>query len=168
MISRHFLQSSFHVFFVVSILTTVFLSSSLVFGQGPGPGVGAGENPWSDNSRTPFEIQMSGIINPETEGETENGESIATVTLGIAKFHETYQFEIVKLESPGNPQLSASQILQKKGKRQYDFELVGSSELLSKIAQSQPGAPLKIVGMYEQRDQRLQLVSVDVVGMEKY
>ena len=163
--SRHFLQSTFHVLFVVTALTTVLLLNSSVLAQ---IGPGAGENPWSDNSRTPFEIRMSGVINPETEGETDSGESIATVTLGIAKFRETYQFEIVKLEFPGNPQLSAWQILQKKGKRQYDFELVGSSELLSKIAQSQPGAPLKIVGMYEQRGQRLQLVSVDVVGMEQY
>jgi hypothetical protein len=165
---RHFSQISFHFFFLTATLTPVPLLHSVVLAQGPGPGVGAGENPWSDNSRTPFEIRMSGVINPETEGETDSGESLSTVTLGIAQFHETYQFEIVKIESPGNPQLSASQILQKKGKRQYDFELVGSSELLSKIAQAQPGAPLKIVGMYEQRDQRLQLVSVDIVGMDKY
>jgi hypothetical protein len=105
-------------FFVIS--TRQFLLSSSALAQ-PGPGVGAGENPWSDNSRTPFEIRMSGVINPETEGETESGESLSTVTLGIAQFHETYQFEIVKIESPGNPQLSASQILQKKGKRQYDL-----------------------------------------------
>ena len=167
--SLHSLQTSCYILLFSSVLWTALLRPSSAVAQGPGPGVGAGENPWSDNSRTPFEVQMSGVISPETEGdEGIEGESIAVVTLGIAQFHETYKFEIIKVESPANPQLSTSQILQKKGKRQYDFELIGPAALLSKVAQSQPGTPLKIVGMYEQRNQRLQLLNVDIIGMDKY
>ncbi len=147
---------------IILALATMLVSTNSVSAF---PGIGAGENPWADMSRTPFELQMSGVINPETEGA--GGDSIAVVTLGIGQYHETYKFEIVKLESPPNPQLSPAMILQKQGKRQYDFELIGPAELLSKVAQAEPGTPLKIVGMYQQRGQRLELVSVDVVGMDK-
>jgi hypothetical protein len=167
----------FHYFFLLTLaLASVLLSTDSAMAVSTGSGtLGAGDNPWADQGRTPFEIQMTGVINPETEGETSAaeeemnaGKSIAMVTLGIGQYHETYKFDIVKLESPPNPQLSASMILQHKGKRQYDFELIGRSELLSKVAQAEPGTPLLIVGMYSQRDQKLQLVSVDVVGMDKY
>jgi hypothetical protein len=57
---------------------------------------------------------------------------IAVVTLCITQFHATYEFEIGQLEAPGYPQLSTGQILQKVGKRQCDFDVVGPSALLSK------------------------------------
>ena len=168
----------FHYFLLFTLALAPALltpDSAMALGAAGSGGAGAGDNPWSDNGRTPFEIQMTGVINPETEeetsapeGETSAGKSIALVTLGIGQYHETYKFEIVKLESPPNPQVSASMILQNKGKRQYDFELIGRSELLSKVAQAEPGTPLLIIGMYTQGLQRLQLVSVDVVGMDKY
>jgi len=53
------------------------------------------------------------------------------------------------------------------GKRPCDFDVVGPSVLLAKVAQAQPGTPLRIVGMYVQYNQRLQLVSVDVVGEQE-
>ena len=168
----------FHYFLLFTLaLPLVLLSpdSAMAGGAIGSGGAGAGDNPWADNARTPFEIRMTGVINPETEeemgapeGETSTGKSIAMVTLGIGQYHETYKFEIVKLESLPNPQVSASMILQNKGKRQYDFELIGPSPLLSKVAQAEPDTPLLIVGMYTQGLQRLQLVSVDVVGTDKY
>ena len=139
------------------------------------PGMGAGENPSSDNSRTPFEIRMSGVLNPTDHADsfeggmmnvTPDAENIAVVTLGISQYNETYRFEIGNLEAPGNPQLSARQVLQKAGKKQVDLSLIGPSALLSKVAQSPPGTPLTIVGMYEQRNQRLQLTSVEVIGTD--
>ncbi len=162
--------------FLTLALSPALLSTDSARAVTSGGGtVGSGDNPWAEQGRTPFEIQMTGVINPETEGETSPTEgetsaekSIAMVTLGIGQYHETYKFEIVKLESPPNPQVSASMILQNKGKRQYDFELIGPTPLLSKVAQAEPGTPLLIVGMFTQRDQKLQLVSVDVVGMDKY
>src|SRR5258708_39101995 len=97
--------------YILALATTLVSTNSVT----AWPGSGAGENPWADMSRTPFELQMSGVINPETEGA--EGDSIAVVTLGIGQYHETYKFEIVKLESPPNPQLSSAMVLQKKGKR---------------------------------------------------
>ncbi len=152
-----------------------------------GPVIGI-EEPWSENSRTPFEIHTTGVLTPTlghpaeqtaaaageplaaTRARTETRHAqkrIAIVTLCITKFHATYEFEISQLEAPGYPQLSTGQILQKVGKRQCDFDVVGPSALLSKVAQAQPGTPLTIVGMYVQYAQRLQLVSVDVAGGEQ-
>ncbi len=144
------------------------------------------DNPADENARSSFEIHMSGVINPALESATEaeeeaettgemkaeaikanGGKRIATVTLCMATLHERAQFEIAELAAPGYPQLSTGQILQKVGKWTCDFRLMGVAALLSKVAQSQPGTPLKIVGMYQQRDQRLQLVSVEIVGLEK-
>jgi hypothetical protein len=151
-----------------------------------GPAIGLDE-PSSENSRTPFEIHTTGVITPAlarlaertaaaagaplaaTSAGAEKRHAqkrIAVVTLCITKFHATYEFAIGQLEAPGYPQLSTGQILQKVGKRQCDFDVVGPSALLSKVAQAQPGTPLRIVGMYVQYAQRLQLVSVDVVGEE--
>jgi hypothetical protein len=123
--------------------------------------IGAGENPWSESSLTPFEIQIIGVINADIAKE-----NIAEVKLGIAKFHESYHFDITKMKATSYPQVSATQILPRKGNRQYDFELIGPSALLSKVAQAQPGTPLRIVGMYVRRDQKLQLLSVDVVDAD--
>jgi hypothetical protein len=118
---------------------------------------------------------MSGVINPTVYADSFEGgmmnvtpdeENIAVVTLGISQYSETYRFEIGNLEAPGYPQLSTRQILQKAGKRQVDFSLIGPSALLSKVAQSPPGTPLTIVGMYEQRNQRLQLMSVNIIGTD--
>ncbi len=152
-----------------------------------GPVIGIDE-PSSEYSRTPFEIHTTGVLTParvrpgertavaagEPLAATRAGaekrplqKRIAVVTLCITKFHATYEFEIGTLEAPGYPQLSTGQILQKVGKRQCDFDVVGPSALLSKVAQAQPGTPLTIVGMYVQYAQRLQLVSVDVAGEEQ-
>src|SRR5262249_2854268 len=120
-----------------------------------GPVIGI-EEPSSENSRTPFEIHTMGVLTPVGARPAERtaaaaGESlaatragaekllgqkrIAVVTLCITKFHATYEFAIGKLEAPGYPQLSTGQILQKVGKRSCDFDVVGPSALLSKVAQ---------------------------------
>ncbi len=128
------------------------------FGQTTGLG---DYNPWDENSRSPFEIQMSGFLNSKPE----EG-NIEVVTLGINTFREEYQFEIIEISAPNYSQMSTRMILQKVGRRGVDFNLVGPRALLSKVAQSPPGSPLKITGMYEQRKQRLQLTEVKIIGME--
>lgn len=131
-------------------------SAQVPFGLG-------GDNPESDTSRTPFRIKLSGFINTRPE---EN--SVAVVTLGISKYRETYQFEVVTVEAVDNPRVSQSAILQQVGKHQVDFELVGPQGLLSKIAQAPPGTPLAIVGFFQQRNRNLRLESVEVIGMTNY
>lgn len=133
--------------------------TAIVHGQ-PGWGIGS-SNPWDDNSRTPFEINMSGFLNTKPE----EG-NIEVVTLGISSFSGQYQYEIMEIAAPNYPQMSTKMILQKVGQRGIDFNLIGPKDLLSKVAQSPPGTPLKIVGMFQQNRQRLQLTEVKVIGME--
>jgi hypothetical protein len=122
-------------------------------------GAGAGDNPTSDTSRTPFKIKMSGFLNSKPdEGSTE-------VQLGISSYKETYQFALIDVEAVDNPQVSRSAILQQVGKYSVDFDLVGARDLLSKIGQAEPGTPLTIVGFFQQRNRRLQLESVSIIGM---
>ncbi len=125
-------------------------------------GTGGGENPTSDNSRTPFKIKMNGFLN------TKPDEDSVEVKLGISTYGETYQFALIDVEAVDNPQIGRTAILQQVGKYQVDFDLVGSKELLSKIGQAEPGTPLSIIGFFQQRNRRLQLESVSVIGMEKY
>ena len=147
--------------FGLALALSLTLTAS-VYGQGgSGLGVGSGSNPWDENSRTPFEITMSGFLNTKPE----EG-NIEVVTLGISSFGEQYQYEIMDIAAPNYPQMSTRMILQKVGQRGIDFNLIGPRALLSKVAQSPPGTPLKIVGLFEQNRQRLRLTDVTVLGME--
>jgi hypothetical protein len=139
----------------VSLCLSPSAQAQPVFGVGD-------ENPWSESSMSPFEVRISGVIKSSS-----TKEPLAEVKLGIAQFHEEYRFDITSMNAPAFPQVSARQMLPRKGSRQYDFNLIGPRDLLSKIAQAQPDTPLRIVGMYVRRDQRLQLVSVEVMGEDE-
>lgn len=123
-------------------------------------GVG-GDNPASDTSRTPFLVRFTGVINSRPAAD-----SLAVVSLGIAKYNETYQFEVVDVEAVNLPEhiVSRRHILQQVGKYIIDYNVIGPSALLSKISQAQPGTPLQIEGMFQQRRRRLIVQKVDVVG----
>ena len=83
---RHTRWSVPHAAFGLALALSLALTPS-VYGQGgSGYGVGSGSNPWDDNSRTPFEITMSGFLNTKPE----EG-NIEVVTLGISSFGEQYQ-----------------------------------------------------------------------------
>lgn len=117
-----------------------------------------GDNPASENSRTPFQVRFKGFINSRPDSD-----SLAVVSLGIAKYGETYQFEVVDVKAVNLPKhiVTPRQILQQAGKYDVDYNVVGKSELLSKIAQALPGTPLQIEGMFQQRRRKLMLLSVE-------
>ena len=81
-------------FFHHALLFSVVAALSLLLARialAQTSGMKSGENPWSENSRTPFEIRISGVINPTAytnsfEGGmmsvTPDAENIAVVTLG--------------------------------------------------------------------------------------
>jgi hypothetical protein len=71
----------------------------------------------------------------------------------------------VKAEAVDDKQIGEGAILQQVGKFAVDFDLIGSRDLLSKVGQADPGTPLTIVGFFTQRNRKLQLESVDVVGL---
>ena len=119
-----------------------------------------GDNPASENARTPFQVRFKGFINSHPDPD-----SLALVSLGIAKFSETYQFEVIEVKAVNHPEyiVNSRQILQQAGKYNVDYNVIGPSDLLSKIAQAQPGTPLQIVAMFQQRRRKLTLLSVEQV-----
>ncbi|MBI3250157.1 MAG: hypothetical protein HYZ50_26985 [Deltaproteobacteria bacterium] len=143
---------------IAAVALMATLSASSVLAQ---PfGAGSGESNSSDMSRSPFKIMLRGVINPDEE------EGGRIIKLGIADYQATYPFELVKVEAVDDPQTSEYAILQQAGKFDADFSLIGPKALLSKIGQAEPGTPLKIIGYFQQRARRLQLESVEIMGME--
>jgi hypothetical protein len=127
----------------------------------PFGGVGGG-NPASEDSRMPFLVRFKGFINSRPAAD-----SLAVVSMGIAKYSETYQFEVVDVKAVNLPEhiISTRQILQQAGRHSVDYNLIGPTKLLSKISQASPGTPLQIEGMFQQRRRRLILQKVDVVDI---
>ena len=125
----------------------------------PYGGGGGMDSATSDVSRTPFRIKLSGFLNTQPE------EGSRVLKLGISTFSETYQFELVKAEAVDDQQVGEGAILQQVGKYTVDFDLIGPRPLLSKVGQAEPGTPLAIVGYFTQRNRKLQLESVDVIGL---
>ncbi len=119
-----------------------------------------GDNPASENARTPFQVRFKGFINSRPDPD-----SLALVSLGIAKFSETYQFEVIEAKAVNHPEyiVNSRQILQQAGKYNVDYNVIGPSDLLSKISQAQPGTPLQIEAMFQQRRRKLTLLSVEQV-----
>ena len=121
-----------------------------------------GDNPASETARTPFLVRFKGFINSRPDAD-----SLAVVSLGIAKYSETYQFEVVDVEAVNLPEhiVTTRHILQQAGKYDVDYNVVGPTKLLSQISQAPPGTPLQIEGMFQQRRRRLILQKVDVVDI---
>ena len=147
---------------VVSSLVSLCVLASAT-AQIPVPGLSfgvGGDNPSSEDSRTPFMVRFKGFINSRPDPS-----SLAVVSMGIAKFNETYQFEVVEVRAVNLPKhiVTSRHILQQTGRYSIDYNLIGPSDLLSKISQAQPGTPLQIEGMFQQRRRRLTLMKVDVV-----
>lgn len=144
----------FGVIISLSTMASAIAQTPLIpFGMG-------GDNPASDNARTPFQVRFKGFINSRPDPK-----SLALVSLGIAQYSETYQFEVIEVKAVNHPEhiVNSRQILQQAGKYNVDYNVIGPSHLLSKIAQAQPGTPLQIVGMFQQRRRKLTLLSVDQV-----
>ena len=127
----------------------------------PAPGIGA-SRPESEYSRHPLKVKLSGFLNTKPEEE-----SVAVIHLGIAAYQESYQFEVITLEAVDRERVTPEALLRPTKNRAVAYQLTGPKELLSKVAQSQPGTPLTIVGFLRQREGEIQLLSVDVVGFEE-
>jgi primosomal replication protein N len=136
----------------------LFSSVSAALAQSGGA-PGGMESSTSDTSRTPFRIKLKGFLNTQPE------EGSKVLKLGIHDFQETYQFELIQAESVDDKQVGEMAILQQVGKYDVDFDLIGPRNLLSKVGQAEPGTPLTIVGFFTQRNRKLQLESVEVVGL---
>ena len=150
------------VLLLVGVMMSLCTAASAI-AQVPIPLFGlGGDNPASETARTPFQVRFKGFINSRPDSD-----SLAVVSLGIAKFSETYQFEVIEVKAVGMPEhiVNSRQILQQAGKYFVDYNVIGPSRLLSKIAQAQPGTPLQIEAMFQQRRRKLTLLSVEQVNI---
>lgn len=124
-------------------------------------GVGIGSShPDAEGSRTPLKVKLSGFINTKPEGDS------TVIKLGIGIYRETYQFELVKMEAVDRERITSQKILDPSESRDIAYDLTGPKELLSKIAQSEPGTPLAITGFLQQRERKIQLTNVEIIGLE--
>ena len=157
------MRSTYHSWLsrFITSCSFVFLSYYFplpVFAQVPPGGMDGAS---SDASRTPFKIKLIGFLNTQPE------EGSKVLKLGINTFGETYQFELIKAEAVDDKQIGEAAILQQVGKFAVDFDLVGPRNLLSKVGQAEPGTPLTLVGFFTQRNRKLQLESVEIVGLKE-
>ena len=139
------------------VFTMIVFWSDFTFAQSPGVGF---SRPEAESSRTPFKIKMSGFINTKPEDEN----SVIKFSIGI--YRETYQFEITNLEAVGRERITPRAIIDPTEHREVAFDVTGPKDLLSKIAQAQPGTPLAITGFLQQRAHKIQVTEVDVIGFE--
>jgi hypothetical protein len=144
-------------FAVLSAFALMVLWSGSPFAQTPGVGF---SRPEAESSRTPFKIKMSGFINTQPEDEN----SVIKFSIGI--YRETYQFEITSLEAVDRGRTTPRAIIDPTEHREVAFDMTGPKNLLSKIAQAQPGTPLAITGFLQQRERKIQVTEVDVIGFE--
>jgi hypothetical protein len=122
------------------------------------PGVGY-SHPDAEESRAPLKVKLSGFINTKPEGDS------TVIKLGIGIYRETYQFELVKMEAVDRERTTSQKVLDPTESRDIAYDLTGPKDLLSKIAQSEPGTPLAITGFIQQRERKMQVTAVEIIGL---
>jgi hypothetical protein len=148
------------VFFAILFLTAWGMGFTPQGSAQTGVGVGSSK-PEHEGSRQPLKVKLSGFINTKPE----EG-SLGVITLGISTFRETYLFDLTNVEAVDRERISAQAILNPTEGREVAYDLTGPRNLLSKIAQSQPGTPLAITGFIQQRERKMQVTEVQVIGFE--
>ena len=155
-----FFVSFSHVKATIAALLAFELMTLLgfaAFAQTPGVGF---SHPEAESSRTPLKIKLSGFLNTQPEDE----KSVIKFSIGI--YRETYQFEVTNVEAVDRERTTARAIIDPTEHREVAFDITGPKNLLSKIAQAQPGTPLSITGFLQQRERKIQVTEVDVIGFE--
>ena len=128
-------------------LPVTFELSSLSGGAGGGG---------SATSRTPFKVKMTGFVYSATKGQ----QTLGPVTFGIAALKQSYAFALATLEAVDRPRISTRQILRTLRRYENNFDVVGPVQLLSQIAQAEPGTYMALTGFLTLRTRRLQLTSI--------
>lgn len=150
----------------VATLCVLFPASTYPFGVGTGVGgLGTGKPGAGDeSSRFPIKIRLEGFLRyiPAVSQRPE----LDVVTLGIARYGEQYPFVLVAIEAVDLPRLTPRRLLKIVKKWQLNFDIVGSEDLLSEVAQALPGTPLTIVGFLTPRQRKFQLWSVEGFGFD--
>ncbi|MGE0682037.1 MAG: hypothetical protein AB7P69_14200 [Candidatus Binatia bacterium] len=142
------------------VVALSFAPAPWAHAQGAGAGVGS-SRPDHEGSRQPLKVKLSGFINTKPE----EG-SLGVIKLGIGAFRETYQFDLTNVEAVDRERVTPRAIFEATEERDVAFDLIGPRAILSKIAQAQPGTPLAITGFIQQRERRMQVTDVQVIGFE--
>ena len=114
-----------------------------------------------EECRGPLKVKLRGFLSTKPEGDS------TLIKLGIGMYRETYQFELVSIEGVDRERVTAQQILDPTETREVAYDLTGPKELLSKIAESEPGTPLTITGFLQQRERKIQVTEVEILGFGK-
>lgn len=125
--------------------------------SGIGGSVGT-EGADSENSRTPFTVKLTGVLNPTTP----KPESLAVLEMTVGNFGEHYHFEVQAIEFPDAPQASPTQLLQSLKKYKVQMIAVGDKQTLTKLGQAFPNSPLSVVGLFRRRYRTFQVTDVEV------
>ena len=140
----------------IGTVTTVQGQAGIGSNFSGGFGGGSGEG-----SRFPIRVKLSGTLNPTSPKEN----NIKVAILSISGFRETYQFEIMQAESVDDKQIPRAAIIPSIVTTDYDYRIIGTRELLSKIGQSIPNTPITIVGFLRQRKSELIVESIETINL---
>ena len=153
------------VLFAIGLLYSSFAYPWAAGGGASITGMGVGK-PGSDSesSRYPIQVKLEGFLHfmPAASQRSE----LDVITLGIARYGEKYPFVLVAIEAVDMPRVTPRRLLRIVKKWQLNFDIVGTKDLLSEVAQALPGTPLTIVGYLTPRNRRFQLWRVEGFGFD--
>ena len=139
---------------VVAIgLNLVFVSSALATEA-------SGETA-KDALRWPIKMQFVGFLDVPPDGP-----DVALIQLNLGIYRQSYPFLIVKAESVDRPRSIQEAIIRWAKQRERAFDVIGPRALLARIAEAEPGTPLRIVGFMQARVRKLTVTDVEVLGFE--
>ena len=146
------------------LLPSLASAISGVGGGSAGFGVGRPSGD-AESSRFPIQVKLEGFLHYKPQFSTQK--VLDVVSLRVAKYGETFPFQLVNISAVDLPRITQRQLLRLVKKWQVNFDIVGTSELLSEVAQALPGTPMTIVGYLTPRYRRFQLSRVDGFGFDE-
>ena len=132
------------------------------FGMSGAAGSIGSDSADSENSRTPFTVKLTGVLNPTTP----KPDSLAVLEMTVGNFGEHYHFEVQAIEFPEDPEANPTQLLQSLRKYKVQMIAVGDKHTLTKLGQAFPNSPMSVVGLFRRRYRTFQVTDVDVFRLK--
>jgi len=119
--------------------------------------LGGGSSTGSATSRTPFKVRLTGFLQTKTKKQAMPG----LVTFDISSLDKSYLFALAALEAVDQPRISPRKVLWTIRRYENNFDVVGPTQLLSRIANAGPGTYITLTGFLTLRNRRLQILAVE-------
>ena len=119
--------------------------------------MGGGGSNGRATSRTPFKVRLTGFLHARTKQRA----ILGLVTFDISSLNKSYLFALAALEAVDQPRISPRKILRTIRRYENNFDVVGPSRLLSRIANADPGTCITLTGFLTLRTRRLQIIAVE-------